>query len=470
MPALHIHVGCLGYVALLIGGGCGDNFSAALVEPTYEPGEELGGGDTTVFSDSKDAFSLAARNLSGSRRAPFFTGDSLFTRNWVTAPASTVGLDGLGPTYNATSCASCHFRDGRGAPPKPGDTFTGLLLRLSVPGTDAHGGALDEPTYGGQFNHRAVVGVPAEGAQAVTYREVAGQFDDGTSFSLRTPTYEFSQLNFGPMAADTMVSPRVAPSMIGLGLLQAVSVDTILSQVDEFDRDGDGISGRANYVWDPASQSLQIGRFGWKANQPGLEQQNSGAFVGDMGITSPLFPANNCPAPQIGCAAALNGGDPEITAERIAQVTYYSRFLAVPVRRDFEAVDVLRGKALFAKASCTACHTPTLVTALDVEFPELSNQTVRPFTDLLLHDMGPELADNRPDFLATGNEWRTPPLWGMGLVKVVNGHTNLLHDGRARNASEAIVWHGGEALAARDAYLAMTAIERTQLLLFLESL
>ncbi len=456
--------------ALLLIGSCGDNFAAPPVEPTYELGEEFGGGETTVFSDSKDAFSLAARNLIGARRDPFFTGNSLFNRNWVTAPASTVGIDGLGPTFNATACSSCHFRDGRGSPPKAGETFTGLLLRLSVPGTDVHGGPVDEPTYGGQFNHRSVVGVAAEGQQTVAYREVMGQFDDGTSYSLRVPTYEFSQLSFGAMATNTMVSPRVAPSMIGLGLLQNISVATILSQADETDANGDGISGRANYVWDPKSQAVQIGRFGWKANQPGLEQQNSGAFVGDMGITSPLFPANNCPSAQVGCATAPNGGDPEITAERIDQVTYYSRFLAVPVRRGYDSVEVLRGKALFAKASCTACHTPTLVTAVDVEFPELSNQTVRPFTDMLLHDMGPDLADNRPDFLATGNEWRTPALWGMGLVKVINGHTNFLHDGRARDANEAILWHGGEALAARDAYLAMNATERTRLLLFLESL
>jgi CxxC motif-containing protein (DUF1111 family) len=440
-------------------------------ESSYEPGEELAGGDTTVFDEGANAFSLAARNLQGDRREKFFVGNSIFKRNWVTAPASTTGLDGLGPTFNASSCAGCHFKDGRGAPPQAAqEQFLGLLVRLSVPGEDAHGGPLPDPSYGGQFNHRSILGIPAEGTSTVTYVEVPGAFDDGTPFSLRKPTYELGNLAFGPLAADVMMSPRTGPAMIGLGLLEALDESTLVALADEDDADGDGISGRPNRVWDEKSQSVRIGRFGWKANQPGIEQQTSGAFLGDIGITSPLFPTESCPPAQTACAAALSGGAPEIDQDKIDEVTYYSLLLAVPVRRNFQDSEVLDGKALFTSAGCATCHTPKLVTGELAGFPEVSGQTIHPFTDLLLHDMGAELADGRPDFLATGLEWRTPPLWGIGLVRTVNGHTNFLHDGRARDLTEAVLWHGGEAAASRDAFRAMNRDDRAAVIRFLESL
>jgi CxxC motif-containing protein (DUF1111 family) len=452
-------------VAALFAGACGDNASL------YEPGEELAGGETTVFETGRESFSLAARNLKGARRDAFFVGNAFFKRNWVTAPSSTTGIDGLGPTFNANSCASCHFKDGRGAPPEsPDDEFLGLLVRLSVPGVDPTGGPLDEPTYGGQFNHRAILGVEPEGTSRVTYTEVPGAFLDGTSYSLRAPTYHLENLAFGPLAENTMMSPRTAQAMIGLGLLEAIDEDTILALADESDADGDGVSGRPNYVWDPKARAARLGRFGWKANQAGIEQQTSGAFLGDIGITSPLFPTNNCPPAQVTCAGQVDGGDPEADQETIDQVTYYGRLLAVPARRDAQNGDVLHGKQLFGDAGCAGCHTPKLVTGDFPGLPEVSRQTIFPYSDMLLHDMGEELADHRPDFLATGSEWRTAPLWGLGLVRVVNGHTNFLHDGRARDVSEAILWHGGEAADARDAYRAMDANERAALVRFVESL
>jgi CxxC motif-containing protein (DUF1111 family) len=455
---------CSGLVCALLASACGDDASA------YEPGEELAGGETTVFEAGGQAFSLAARNLKGSRRDSFFVGNAFFKRNWVTAPASTTGVDGLGPTFNANACAACHFMDGRGAPPQGDEAFLGLLVRLSVPGEDEHGGPLDEPSYGGQFNHHAILGVTAEDGAHVTYTEVPGTFGDGMPYSLRAPAYSFTDLAFGPMAQGTMTSPRTANAMVGLGLLETVDEATLLAAVDEYDRDGDGISGRANLVWDPIAAEPRLGRFGWKANQPGVEQQVAGAFLGDIGITSPLHPQQNCPAAQTECIAALTGGEPEADQETIDQVTYYSRLLAVPARRDFQAADVLRGKVLFDEAGCASCHTPRFQTGENAALPELSHQTIFPFTDLLLHDMGDELADGRPDFLATGNEWRTPPLWGLGLVHVVNDHTNFLHDGRARDTTEAILWHGGEGTAAREAFRTMPASDRAALVRFVESL
>jgi CxxC motif-containing protein (DUF1111 family) len=437
----------------------------------YEPGEELSGGETTVFDVGRSAFSLSARNLKDERRDRFFVGNSLFNRGWVTAPSSTTGQDGLGPTFNANSCSSCHFKDGRGAPPASSEEdFLGLLVRLGVPGANQRGGPLDDPRYGGQFNHRSILGVPAEGRASVTYAEMPGAFADGTPYGLRRPSYAFSDLSFGPFAEGIMFSPRTAPAMIGLGLLEAVPEETILALADEADVDGDGISGRPNRVWDLETGTVRLGRFGWKANQPGLEQQNAGAFLGDIGITSPLFPNENCPPAQAACAAAISGGSPEIDQDKLDDVTYYTHFLAVPARRNYQDPDVLRGKELFLAAGCATCHVPKLVTGTLEGFPELSGQTIRPFTDLLLHDMGEELADERPDFLATGREWRTPPLWGIGLLATVNGHSNLLHDGRARNPAEAILWHGGEAEAAREAFRAMDPDQRAALICFLESL
>lgn len=437
----------------------------------YQAGDELLGGDTTVFDHGRNAFSLSARNLHGERRDAFFVGNSLFNRNWVTAPSSTAGMDGLGPTFNAHSCSSCHFKDGRGAPPQEVDEpFMGLLLRLSVPGTDDTGGPRGEPNYGGQFNHRSILGVPNEGDSRVVYQEVAVTLDDGARYSLRKPHYEFSDLQYGPMHPDTLVSPRVAPGMMGLGLLEAIDAGTLLALADEHDEDANGISGRPNLVWDAKQQQVTLGRFGWKANQPSLEQQNSGAFLGDMGITSPLFPAENCPAAQQECREAQTGGEPELNQDKIDDVTYYAHLLAVPAQRDFTDSEVLEGKALFSSIGCADCHVSELQTGELEGFPELSGQTIRPYSDLLLHDMGEGLSDGRPDFAANGNEWRTAPLWGVGLIHAVNRHTNLLHDGRARDFVEAILWHGGEAQAARDAFASLTSDERVLVVRFLESL
>ncbi len=453
-------------VAIIILAACGDNAVGG-----YEPGEELAGGETTVFDEGVNAFSLAARNLIGDRRDKFFVGNSFFKRAWVTAPSSTSGVDGLGPTFNATSCAACHFKDGRGAPPQETDEeFLGLLVRLSIPGEAGDGGPVGDPIYGGQFNHKSVLGVPAEGLSSVTYVEVAGELGDGTPFSLRKPTYEFTDLAFGPFAEGIMFSPRTGPAMIGLGLLEAVDESAIAALSDEDDADGDGISGRVNRVFDVRSQGVKLGRFGWKANQPSLEQQVAGAFNGDIGITSTLFPTQNCPLAQTDCVASPDGGAPEIADDKIDEVTYYSQLLAVPARRDFLDPVVLRGKRVFHEAGCASCHVAKLVTGELAGIPEVSGQTVFPFTDLLLHDMGDELADNRPDFLATGNEWRTPPLWGIGLVEVVNRHTNFLHDGRARDLNEAILWHGGEGEAARETYRLMPESDREAMVRFLESL
>lgn len=466
---------CLGLLLLtILGCRAAPAAPALLPAPTVayvaEPGEELSGGQATVFDTTPNAFSQPVPGLARDQELLFFVGNSFFNQNWVTAPASTTARDGLGPLFNARSCAGCHFKDGRGRPPDAGETATGLLLRLSLPGQTPHGGPLPDPIYGGQLQDQAIMGLAAEGSVIITYEEVPFTFPDGQVVQLRRPTYTITGPAYGEPAAELLISPRVANQMIGMGLLEAVPEADILALSDPDDRDGDGVSGRANQVWDVAAGRVALGRFGWKANEPTVAQQAAGAFLGDIGITTPLFVDENCTEAVAGCATADHGGAPAIEPDDFAKVVLYASSLAVPARRDWDEPIVLQGKALFAEVGCAACHTPTLTTGEHPTIAALSGQTIHPYTDLLLHDMGPGLADGRPDFLAGGAEWRTPPLWGLGLIETVNGHTFLLHDGRARNTLEAILWHDGEAAAARDNFARLDAAQRGALLRFLDSL
>lgn len=455
-----------------VGTGLGTVAGCADVDTEVLPTDDArSAGDTTVFDETRDAFARPLANLQGDRRDMFFLGNSVFNRGWVTAPASVADFDGLGPLFNATNCSACHFKDGRGRPPeKDGESFMSMLFRLSVPGRAENGGPMPEPNYGDQLQENGVLGVPGEGEPRVTYAELGGTFADGAAYSLRKPTYTFEKLGYGPFDASVQLSPRVAPVVTGLGLLEAVPEESIVGLADPDDADGDGISGRPNRVWDFAKDATVLGRFGWKANQPSLNQQNAGAFRGDMGITSVLFPGEECSPGQESCLGAPTGPSPQLRDDFLQQVTFYTKTLGVPARRNVETGIVREGRRAFESAGCGGCHAPTLVTGAVADFPELSNHVIHPFTDLLLHDMGPELADGRPDFEASGSEWRTPPLWGIGLVKTVNRHSYFLHDGRARGFAEAVLWHGGEAESARTAFIQMSAAEREALVAFLESL
>jgi CxxC motif-containing protein (DUF1111 family) len=345
-----------------------------------------------------------------------------------------------------------------------------LLVRLSIPGTDAHGGPLNEPSYGGQLNNRAIQNVKPEGDVLISFTDVPGTYADGTSYTLRQPNYQFINLNYGSLAGNLQFSPRLAQQIPGLGLLESVPEQTILGFADPDDANGDGISGRPNYVWDFTHQHTMLGRFGWKANQPSLKQQTSAAFQGDMGITTSVFPEEDLTDTQKELYGDLpNGGSPEISNQNLDNIVFYLQTLAVPARRNWKNETVIQGKKLFTQANCSGCHIPKMQTVTG-NGATSSNQTIRPYTDLLLHDMGEDLADHRPDFLATGTEWRTPPLWGIGLVQKVNGQTFLLHDGRARSMEEAILWHGGEAEKSKNAFKNMSKTDRDALIQFLQSL
>jgi CxxC motif-containing protein (DUF1111 family) len=428
------------------------------------------GGGTTVSDSTAQAFSLPAGNLREQHRSAFFVGNSFFNKNWIAAPASVTDRDGLGPLFNARSCSGCHLRDGRGRPPESGESATSLLVRISLPGDEPDQPPRPDPGYGEQIQTLALPGLPGEAEVRLEWQPVPGSYADGEAYQLRRPRLGFSHRAYGAFAHGLRTSARVAPAMVGLGLLESVPESRLLALADPDDRDSDGISGRPNWVPDRSHGPRRIGRFGWKAEQPSVLQQTAAAFMGDMGITSSLFPEENHTRRQVGCHQRPSGGAPEISDAILHQVATYVRLLAVPASRIAPGEQGQRGELLFRSAGCARCHVPQLQTGDAAELPELAGQTIWPYTDLLLHDMGTELGDQRPVFAASGREWRTPPLWGLGLIQTVNGHQFLLHDGRARGHAEAILWHGGEARAAREAFRRMSREDRQALLRFLEGL
>ena len=443
------------------------------------------GAATVRVTPDANAFSQPSGNITFEDQLDFRVGDGLFRKLWVSSPSSTRASDGLGPLFNARSCQRCHIKDGRGHPPNsPEDNAISMFLRISIPGTQDDGieeiegylATLPDPIYGTQLQDFSLAGHPAEYSLRIEYEEIEVSLAGGEVAHLRKPTYTAANLGYGPLHPEAMLSPRVAPQMIGLGLLEAIPAADILALADPDDADGDGVSGRANVVWSVEFDQPMLGRFGHKAGTPTVRQQAAAAFSGDIGISSPLFPApwGECTEAQAPCRAAPHGDvddrDFEIDAESLDLVTFYSRNLGVPARRDAGGATVLRGKEVFFATGCASCHHPAFVTHRLADRPEQSFQLIWPYSDMLLHDMGPGLADNVPEARATGSEWRTPPLWGIGLTEQVSGHTQFLHDGRARSLLEAILWHGGEAQPHRDAVKGMTPEDREALIKFLESL
>lgn len=436
--------------------GCRAGADPRALYPTALEVFEAAGGFTVTDATSK-AFGLAAGAvLQPEALARHRAGDAAFEAAYVTAPAKV--NPGLGPGFNGVSCIACHKGDGGGRAPEDGSRSTGLLFRVSLPGP-AGEAPVEVPGLGTQIQDRAVAGHVPEARPVTTYAEEAVALAGGKTVSLRRPKHELKDLA-APMPAGAMLSPRLAAPLIGLGLLEAVPESAYRAMEDPDDRDGDGISGRINWVAEDGA-GPRVGRFGWKANVVTLEAQVANAFQQDMGLTSSLRPHDATGAPD---------APPELSDATLADIAFYLRTLGVPARRDAGTDGARRGARLFEALSCAACHRPTLVTGDDAPLQALKHQVLHPYTDGLLHDMGPDLADDRPDFGASGREWRTPALWGLGLRKRVQGHTDMLHDGRARNAQEAVLWHGGEARRAKDAYVALTDAERSDLASFLDSL
>ena len=486
-------------LALLLVAGAGDGLSRrrggarrrAGDRLPNEPGEENPGGSATTQDsiDTREAFSHFSHGIGFEGEAKFKVGNAIFRKLWVSAPSSTTSSDGLGPLYNSRSCQSCHLKDGRGHPPAanfPDDTAESMFLRLSIPPqndeqkrllAEHRVNTINEPTYGEQLQNFAIQGLDNEGHMRIDYTEQPVTLGDGTVVSLRHPTYSVEGLKYGPLHPQTMLSPRIAPPMIGVGLLEAIPEDQIRAHADADDKDKDGISGRANEVWSIEQKQARTRALRLEGRQAGGKRASGERLRRRHGPINPLVPnaAGDCTTAQPACLNAPNGnterdGGFEVSPKLFDHVVFYSQNLAVPPRRNPNDPDVARGKALFYALRCQSCHTPSFTTGPVKDQPHLSNQKIWPYSDLLLHDMGEGLADNRPEGVADGREWRTSPLWGIGLTQLVSGHTLFLHDGRARNLEEAILWHGGEAQTARDGYAALSKADREALIKFVESL
>ena len=422
------------------------------------------GGETTVFLTSSNSFSTPSTNMFGLDLDNHLAGDPEFEAAFVSAPSLI--NQGVGPIFSNNSCISCHAKDGRSAFPNNLNSFSGFLVRTSIPGTNANGGPKSVPGFGTQIQNQAIFGYQPEAKIQVSFSNLQETFADGTQVTLKKPVYSFFN-TYIPMPADAMFSPRLATPVFGLGLLEAISDSDLLLNQDINDTNNDGISGKANYVFDLISGMPKIGKFGWKANTATIKEQCAAAYNNDMGITNYIL-SQETGYGQTNGSDGL-GDDPELDNDVLDKIIVYCQTLGVPASRNFNNVNVRKGAKIFDEIQCASCHIPKQKSGFSA-IASNSNQIFFPYSDLLLHDMGSELADNRPDYLASGTEWKTRPLWGIGLTQVVNGHTNFLHDGRAKNVEEAILWHGGEALKAKNKYKQLPVEKRNQLLEFINSL
>jgi len=525
---------------LLTACGSDSDSSNSSAEESYLDVINLADRATSAQSSSSGAFSFPMPNLNAEETELHLRGDVNFEVSFITAvSAEHPDKDGLGPVFNNSDCNSCHRKDGRSSTLSPAagedelllGTSAGIFLRMSLSNTalDAECTANDAqpdeennycnvipvPEFGDQLFHRGVREARSDWSERpsiglanvfLSYEYSDVSYADGTTVTLKKPVFavrnpydypDEDETTTSPSSQllqdDVVFSPRNGMPMIGLGLLEAISDEDILALADPEDADADGISGRANYVFDQtkyqngAEYPVSLGRFGWKASTPTVRQQGLGALRGDIGITNPLFPQESMAntlfhqqylARHPADTGTDTSGNPEAGADFSDSVTFYAETLAVPQRRNVNNADVRAGGKLFTNANCVACHHPSFTTSSSDTLQiggrdasdALKGQKIWPFTDMLLHDMGEGLADNRRDFLASGTEWKTRPLWGIGLTKSINPSAGYLHDGRAATLEEAILWHGGEAEAAKENFRTMSAAERNQLIAFLSSL
>jgi len=462
-------------ISFFVVGGCGQNSPA----PEFSTSEYKPGGEMTAKYLSDRSFIYPGPNADRMTQLQFWTGFSLFRDPWVIAPSSTKDRDGLGPLFNTRSCVSCHDAGSRANLPGSGEFLPqALVIRL---------GSMDEtiasvdPIYGGQIQPRAINvfhtnkddRAKAEAWLELTHEVIEGEFADGESYRLQKPNYQLTKLAYGELAPHVGLSPRHAPNVFGMGLLDAIATKELLAQEDTDDNDNDGISAVYNRVPNHLTGELQLGRFGFKAKHPNLQQQVAAAFRDDIGITSEMFPDESCTSAQVDCSKVAALGEHEgveLPNKLLNLVTSFNQLLAVQPARNLDETETLAGRALFYRLQCQTCHTPSYTTEANYPIKALAGQEIWPYTDLALHDMGPELADGVFEFEAKGNEWRTPPLWGIGLQEAYTGQKRYLHDGRARSIEEAILWHGGEAESSKQNYIKLNRNERKRLQSFLRSI
>lgn len=422
------------------------------------------GGATTVFSVNSKAYSAPAENLTEADNLRHDEGDAMFEVTFVSDPSQP--YHGLGPIYNSNSCISCHPGDGRAAFPTDLVRSRGFFMRVSLPGADSNGSPIPVPGFGTQVQNHAITGFKPEGTFGVSYTDSIVNFKDGTKVTLKVPHYTLTGVS-ATVPPNILISPRTSMPIYGLGLLEFIPEADLKALEDVEDKNKDGISGKINYVWDGVHKRTMVGRFGWKANTATLLDEAAGSFSGDLGVTNHYYPI------EIGKGQAFsddgNTDGDQMTKDQVDATEFYLRTLAVPAARNMNKKSVRNGARIFEGIGCAKCHVAKQRT-LAAPINALANQTFYPYTDMLLHNMGPALADRRPDFLADGYEWRTRPLWGIGLQEIASGHTNFLHDGRAKNITEAILWHGGESERSKAIFLKLKKKEREDLLEFLNSI
>jgi len=488
------------------------------------------GGEATAIdaSDSGHGFSTPMPNLTSEELDKHLTGDTHFETAFTTAPNNEhPDLDGLGPVFNNQDCNSCHQRDGRPSTITLAEgesrvllgSNAGIFLRMSIDDGECLVPSVENnycknvgvDGFGTQLFHRGVLKArddwqenPFIGQANVylSYEYSTVTYADGNTVTLKKPMFTIEKpydvapensLNSAILQANVRYSPRNGMPIFGLGLLELISEADILALADENDSNNDGITGRPNWVFDPVKAKnndpipVSLGRFGWKASTPSVRVQSLEALRGDMGITNPLFPDESIANTALHeTYLARTGfvdtgideqGNTEATQQFSDEVVFYAETLAVPARRNINDESVILGAQLFTQVNCVGCHQPDFITSTGERFvgglaaPEvLKGQHIYPFTDMLLHDLGEGLADNRRDFTANGQEWKTRPLWGIGLTKTVNPAAGFLHDGRAADVEEAILWHGGEAEQSKNAYMALAETERQALIDFVMSL
>ena len=523
----------------------------------YQKLSILSGGNTTALKDLslKEAYSQPLANMPADKFRNFVMGDSLFARMWISFPSSVKSSDGLGPMFSARSCQSCHIKDGRGHLPEINELdTTSIVIKLShfaEPNNKKLTNRLvyprnhvtPDPVYGFLFHQFSTMSVKKEGDIEISYlrykmnlTNTISKTDSNNSQkkpqtqrqkqkeyqTLTRPKLTLKNLNYASMNTYTKASLVIAPIMIGLGLIEAIDPEDIFKKHDPTDKDRDGISGRVSVVknknsacnylksTDRLKKTLMIGRFGWKAHNPCLNQQNLDAFINDMSMSSTLHKNfyGDCTTYQEACRNAeklakinhdnsnknyknknahnLNNKnkkqdnfsydhqEPDISEDIANLILFYTQSLAVPKRqiptKKQDQTNILKGERLFYQIGCESCHTSSYVTANYHPQKHLNNQKIYPYSDFLLHNMGPGLDDKHTTFNADSNEWRTAPLWGLGYSKHVNPNAGYLHDGRAKTINQAILWHGGEARTSRENYKSLSANQKKLLILFLESL
>ncbi|BFM48567.1 di-heme oxidoredictase family protein [Marinomonas sp. THO17] len=425
-------------------------------------------------------------NLSVEEKFDFHIGEGVFQKFWVPSPSSTTASDGLGPLFNTRSCNNCHRNNGRGHAPEEGisgasiPSFmvrfgrryeeTSMLEQTIFPN-------IGDPHYGGQLQGQSSPGVLPEGDFYLSYETKIVTLDDGTEVALRKPKLHWTSLHYGPLSDNTGITLLNSPPLIGMGLLDNIPEKIIIDAADPNDEDNDGISGKVSWIPAPKGNQLVVGRFGYKASTPSVSVQNQLAFNTDLGLSTKHFPSpsGDCTDWQQACLQSPNGNSPhlgnlEVDEQQARLVDLYVSLAAPPAMRNLSDESFLKGKDIFMASGCANCHTPKMTTDDQSAFDVLKNRTFYPFTDMLLHDMGAELSAGFPSYSAQPQEWRTAPLWGLGLSEKVSGRVGFLHDGRARTIEEAILWHGGEAKKSQQAYKNLSKEYRQKLIYFLESL